>query len=208
LGQHPRVTSAPTRLLIVSGQDIVAGGLAALLEPHPAVVEVLPFDGSVEAVPGPVDVVVYDVLRLLDGDTDELRRLVELSKGVIALGRDLRPDLAVRAVALGAVTTISLGALAAEVLAAVRAVHRGETAELTVDREWLAQAEGLSEREAEVLGLITQGLTNQEIAARLYLSVNSVKTYIRTAYRKIGATRRTQAVGWAMDHGFTTAAGV
>ena len=64
-------------------------------------------------------------------------------------------------------------------------------------REW-----GLTEREAEVLALITQGLSNQEIAERSYLSINSVKTYIRTAYRKIGVTRRSQAVVWGMKHGF------
>ena len=50
--------------------------------------------------------------------------------------------------------------------------------------------------------LITQGLSNQEIAERSYLSINSVKTYIRTAYRKIGVTRRAQAVAWGMRHGF------
>ena len=49
---------------------------------------------------------------------------------------------------------------------------------------------------------ITQGLSNQEIAQRCYLSINSVKTYIRTAYRKIGAERRAQAVLWGIKHGF------
>ena len=61
---------------------------------------------------------------------------------------------------------------------------------------------GLTAREAEVLALITQGLSNQEIAQRSYLSINSVKTYIRTAYRKIGVERRAQAVVWGMQHGF------
>jgi NarL family two-component system response regulator LiaR len=53
-----------------------------------------------------------------------------------------------------------------------------------------------------VLALITQGLSNQEIAARVYLSVNSIKTYIRSAYRKIGVTKRTEAVIWGIDNGF------
>ena len=50
-----------------------------------------------------------------------------------------------------------------------------------------------------MLALITQGLSNQEIAERSYLSINSVKTYIRTAYRKIGVSRRSQAVAWGMQ---------
>ena len=53
-----------------------------------------------------------------------------------------------------------------------------------------------------MLALITQGLTNQEIADKAYISINSVKTYVRTAYRKIGVSRRAQAVSWGMDHGF------
>lgn len=60
---------------------------------------------------------------------------------------------------------------------------------------------GLSARELEVLGLIAQGCTNQEIAQRLFLSINSIKTYIRTAYRKIGITRRAQAVRWGLHEG-------
>ena len=65
---------------------------------------------------------------------------------------------------------------------------------------------GLSRRESEIVGLLTLGLSNQEIAQRCYLSVNSVKTYIRTAYRKMGVKSRTQAVLWAVDHGFRSAA--
>ena len=60
---------------------------------------------------------------------------------------------------------------------------------------------GLAPRELEVLALITQGLTNQEIADRAYLSINSVKTYVRSAYRKIGVSRRSQAVGWGLRAG-------
>lgn len=68
--------------------------------------------------------------------------------------------------------------------------------------DWPRRDVGLSPREAEVLALITQGLTNLEIAERSYVSINSVKTYIRAAYRKIGVTSRSQAVRWGMQHGF------
>ena len=57
-------------------------------------------------------------------------------------------------------------------------------------------------REAEIIALITQGHTNLDIAERSHLSINSVKTYIRTAYRKMGVERRPQAVLWGVRHGF------
>ena len=53
-----------------------------------------------------------------------------------------------------------------------------------------------------MLGLIARGLSNQEIAEAAYLSINFVKTHIRTAYRKLGVTRRSRAVGWVLQSGF------
>ena len=61
--------------------------------------------------------------------------------------------------------------------------------------------EALSPREVDVLRLITNGMSNPEIGATLYLGINTVKTYIRTGYRKIGVTTRTQAVLWGVRHG-------
>jgi LuxR family maltose regulon positive regulatory protein len=53
--------------------------------------------------------------------------------------------------------------------------------------------EPLSERELEVLQLIAEGLTNPEIAARLYLSLNTIKVHTRNIYGKLGVNNRTQA---------------
>ncbi|NYG53853.1 response regulator transcription factor [Nocardioides perillae] len=60
---------------------------------------------------------------------------------------------------------------------------------------------GLTEREAQIIDLISRGLSNDEVARACYLSINSIKTYIRTAYRKMGVTRRSQAVVWGLEHG-------
>jgi len=46
------------------------------------------------------------------------------------------------------------------------------------------------------------GAFNAEVAALMYLSINTIKSYIRSAYRKIGAANRTQAVLWGVEHGF------
>jgi ATP/maltotriose-dependent transcriptional regulator MalT len=53
---------------------------------------------------------------------------------------------------------------------------------------------GITDRELEILNLIALGLSNREIATRLYLSENTVKTHCSRAFEKLGAARRTQAV--------------
>lgn len=61
--------------------------------------------------------------------------------------------------------------------------------------------EQLSARELEIMTRICRGDSNLEIAAELYLSINTVKTHIRSAYRRIGITRRVEAVLWGAQHG-------
>ena len=89
----------------------------------------------------------------------------------------------------------------------IEKIHRGRPDGRLLPPEGACHPEiartGLTPREVDVLGLIAAGLTNQEIADRLYLSINSVKTYIRTAYRKIGAERRAHAVVWVERHALT-----
>jgi len=65
-----------------------------------------------------------------------------------------------------------------------------------------ALREALSPRECDMLRMISQGLSNQEIADGLHLSINSVKTYVRSAYRKIGVSSRSKAVIWGARNGF------
>ena len=60
---------------------------------------------------------------------------------------------------------------------------------------------GLTNRELTVIALIGAGLSNKQIAARLFVSGNTVKTYIRAAYRKIGVQSRIHAAMWAIEHG-------
>jgi rod shape-determining protein MreB len=60
---------------------------------------------------------------------------------------------------------------------------------------------GLTPRELMVISLIGAGLSNKEISARLFVSDNTVKTYIRTGYRKIEVQSRVHAALWAMEHG-------
>jgi DNA-binding NarL/FixJ family response regulator len=64
-----------------------------------------------------------------------------------------------------------------------------------------APPDGLTEREAEILGLIARGLTNPEIAARLFLSSHTIKTHISRIFAKTGSRDRAAAIGYAHRHG-------
>jgi DNA-binding NarL/FixJ family response regulator len=65
----------------------------------------------------------------------------------------------------------------------------------------------LSRREAEVLGLLAQGLSNKEIAGVLWLSERTVERHITGLYRKIGVERRSEATAFALRHSLVDADG-
>ena len=66
----------------------------------------------------------------------------------------------------------------------------------------LGRAAVLTHRESEVVGLIVRGLSNRDIADKCSLSINSVKSYIRSGYQKMDVTSRAEAVAWGAQHGF------
>lgn len=203
--------SAPIRVAVVNDYEIVVAGIAAMLAPHHDRVNVVELDSGLPVL-SDVDVILYDTFSQIQGDGVDLEDLVHGSDArVVIFSWNLQEAVVRKAIARGASGYLSKGLPAQEIVAALEAVHQGETVAPresagTVDQpeagDWPGREYGLSARESEVLALITQGLSNQEIATRTYLSINSVKTYIRTAYRKIDVTRRAQAVGWGMRHGF------
>ena len=110
--------------------------------------------------------------------------------------------------ARGAHGYLSKALPADELVAALEKVHLGERLvavdQLAGRHERRTTIEiGLTPRETDVLALIAAGAPNKEISRRLELSMNTVKSHIRTAYRAMGVTSRTQAVLWAVEHGIT-----
>jgi DNA-binding NarL/FixJ family response regulator len=59
---------------------------------------------------------------------------------------------------------------------------------------------GLSPREVEVLGLVAEGLTNAQVAQRLFLSPRTVQRHLNSIYHKLGASSRTAATRFAIEH--------
>ncbi len=59
----------------------------------------------------------------------------------------------------------------------------------------------LSAREMEIIGLVADGLTNQEIAERLTISKRTVDNHVSNMFTKTGSKNRVALLNWAMDHG-------
>jgi len=196
------------RVAIVDDYAVVVAGIAALLADER--IDVVEMGTSMPVITD-VDIVLYDTFGQVQGDGIDLEDYVRDSDAkVVIYSWNLQPDLVRKALAGGARGYLSKVLTGPEIVVALEQIVSGEIVILTGDHEtsvdaagdWPGRSVGLSPREAEVLALITQGLSNQEIADRAYLSINSVKTYIRSAYRKIEVTRRSQAVIWGITNGF------
>ncbi|GAB3273219.1 response regulator transcription factor [Sinomonas notoginsengisoli] len=199
------------RVALVNDYEVVAQGFLGMLRSYRDVLQVVEMDLR-HNVSQPVDVTLYDTFAALQGDGEDVRQLAAnpLAGKVVVYSWNLDPALVEAAFANGASAYLSKGLPARELVAALEAVHRGERPALAPERgapqpvggDWPGREEGLTPREAEVLALITQGLGNVEISERTHLSVNSVKTFIRSCYRRIGVTNRSQAILWGVEHGF------
>jgi NarL family two-component system response regulator LiaR len=198
----------PVRLAIVDDYAVVVAGVAALLAAeHIDVVEI----GASQPVLTDVDIVLYDTFGQVDGKGIDLSDFVRHSRAkVVVYSWNLQPQLIQRALDEGARGYLSKVLTGPQVVGALERVLAGEIIVITGDDEtsvggagdWPGREAGLSPREAEVIALITQGLSNQDIADRVFLGINTVKTHIRTAYRKMQVTSRTQAVLWGLANGF------
>jgi NarL family two-component system response regulator LiaR len=205
----PARRERPVSIAIVNDYELVVVGLAALLAPFEDRVKVVELDSKL-SVASDVDVVLYDTFGQVQGPAVDVSALVGPGQAkVVIFSWNTQRDLVEQSIANGAAGYVSKGVTAEELVTAIEDVHAGKQVVPSLGDKATAvdvgnypgREVGLTGREAEIIALITQGLSNQEIADRSYLSINSVKTYIRTAYRKMGVTRRSQAVLWGIKNG-------
>ena len=205
---HGSTVSPVIRLAIVNDYAVVSAGVAALLADER--IDVVETEASLPVLTD-VDIVLYDTFGQVQGDGIDLEDFVRDSGAkVVIYSWNLQPSLIRRAIDGGASGYLSKVLTGPEIVEALERIANGEVVILAGDNEtsvdgagdWPGRSAGLSPREAEILALISQGLSNQEIAERAYLSINTVKTFIRSAYRKIGVNKRTQAALWGLTNGF------
>ena len=222
---------APIRVLIADDQRVVREGLSMLVALIDDVEVVGAACDGAEAV-GRAEtyrpaVVLMD-LRMPDLDgiaaTGLLRERLPAAR-VLVLTTYADEDAIVPALQAGALGYLTKDASAEQIETAIRAVHAGQTHLDPAVQERLVAAvvsrlpapadpgnlgpgdrkppDGLTIREAEVLSLLASGLSNAEIAQRLYLSHATVKTHINRIFAKTGVRDRAQAVRYAYQHGLT-----
>jgi DNA-binding NarL/FixJ family response regulator len=206
------VAPEPITVALVDDYDVVVVGVAHILEQYRDRIVVAEIDTN-RGLHDAVDIVLYDSFAQPEADHDEIKVLVAnpRARHVVVYTWNFHPDLVEQARRQGVHGYLSKALPARELVAALEAVHAGEIviteppprARSASGLNWPGRAEGLTDREAEILALITQGKSNAEVAALTYLSPNTVKSYIRSVYRKIDAGSRTQAVLWGVANGFT-----
>jgi DNA-binding NarL/FixJ family response regulator len=198
------------RLAIVNDYEVVVHGLASMLRSYSDRVEVVEEDANTHPVSS-VDIALFDTFAQSWRDRARIERLVSDPKigKVVVYTWSAEDDVAAGRVA-GIAAYVSKRLAASELVDALERIHAGETVRIQdttghgglVAGDWPGREEGLTARESEVLSLITQGYSNNDIVDTTMLSINSIKSYIRSAYRKIGVTSRSRAILWGIDHGF------
>ena len=218
--------SRPIRVLIADDQRVVREGLSMLVALIDDVEVVDTACDGAEAVrlaeTHHPDVIMMD-LRMPGTDgiaaTADLRERLPTAR-VLVLTTYADEDAIVPALQAGARGYLTKDASAEQIEAAIRAVHAGQThLDPAVQERLVATVlsrpvavpgperkppDGLTARETEVLTLLASGLSNAEIAKRLYLSNATVKTHINRIFAKSGARDRAQAVRYAYQHGLAT----
>lgn len=200
---------SPVTIALVNDYELVLAGLAAMLRPYRDQLQIL--DHAVERAPDrKVDISLFDTYG---ASADQLQRVHELAEdpfagAVVVFSFSTHPDLVRDALAAGAAGFISKTVRARQLAEAMLSVADGRRVVLTPaphrhrDRTlgWPGRDRQLSARDSELLVLLRQGCTNREIAERLYLSENTVKTHLRRLFAKLGVSNRTQAAMIATEN--------
>ncbi|GGL99176.1 DNA-binding response regulator [Nakamurella endophytica] len=199
-------------MALVDDYDVVLTGVAHLFDQYRDRIVVAEIDANTE-LHDAVDIVLYDSFAQAEADGDEIAVLVRhpAARRVVVYTWNFHPDLIESARRQGASGYLSKTLPARDLVAALEQVHAGQEViseppkqnRVASGLNWPGRGEGLTDRESEILALITQGRSNADVAALTFLSPNTVKSYIRSIYRKIGVTSRTQAVLWGVGNGFT-----
>jgi DNA-binding NarL/FixJ family response regulator len=217
------VTGTTIRVVVVDDHPVVREGLRSFLGSRDGidvVGEAADVDGAVAAAAAAQpDVVLLDLVLPGGGGVAALPRLLGLDPAprVLVLTSFGGDDQALAAVRAGASGWLGKDVPPAELEAAVRTVHRGGSvldpaiagrvlAEVASPSSGVPGLDQLTAREREVLALLGLGLSNRELAARMFVAEKTVKTHVSAVLSKLQLADRTQAALFAVHHGLAAEA--
>jgi NarL family two-component system response regulator LiaR len=206
------------RVLVVDDHAVVREGLRALISSEPGIEVIGEAANGVEAVrlsqALQPDVILLDLVM---PHKSGLEAIVEIKQSnpearILVLTSFAEDDKLFPAIKAGALGYLMKDSLPHELLQAIRDTYRGESSlhpavarkliqELNRPSTLPPAGEPLTERELEVLKLVAQGLTNQEIAEKLALSERTARTHVVNILSKLHLANRTQAALYALREG-------
>jgi NarL family two-component system response regulator LiaR len=197
----------PIRVALVNDYMIVLEGLRALLRSSEPEIHVIEIDIRKGPKRG-VDVTLLDTYGELESLAGRVRSLgSDSSNGaIVVFSFSDRPQAVQRAMRAGAQGFISKAVPREQIIDGIRAAASGDRIVLTqrsqhahIDEalRWPGREVGLTERESELLSLLSTGMTNRELGSHLYVSENTIKTQLRHLYLKLDVRNRAQAASLA-----------
>ena len=208
-----------TRVLVADDHAVVRAGLTLLVNAQPDMEVVGEAGDGHEALEKTrstqPDVVILDLTMPGGSGFDALHEIRRRCPRAAVLVLTMHDDPAYgrTVLAAGALGYVTKKSADRELLSAIRAVREGRHFVDITQAETMIPPPGghraprqlLSEREREVLGWFARGLTHQEIADRLAVSVKTVETYLDRLGHKLGVRRRADLVRYALETGLITA---
>lgn len=212
----------PVRLVLVDDHEMVIEGLRAMLTAFADRVEVAgQATGAAQALDviadTDPDIVLCDVRMRGESGLDLCVALRDRDpqRKVVMLSVYDDEQYLFEALRVGARGYLLKSISSDDLVRQIELAHRGETvidpglaaraagtaARLQRDQFWPGARQGLTQRESEILGLMVSGLSNRGIATKLVIGDETVKSHLRSIYRKLGVADRTGAVATALREG-------
>ncbi|MGD8967645.1 MAG: response regulator transcription factor [Anaerolineae bacterium] len=213
--------SEELRILMADDHAVVREGLRALIEAEQGMTLVGEAADGVEAVRESrllePDVILLDLVMPRKGGIEAIREIKEQDPGarILVITSFAEDEKVFPAIKAGAQGYLLKDSSPRELLKAIRDIYEGQPSihptiarklmrEIQRPSELPAAAEPLTEREAEVLSLVAQGLTNQEVADRLFVSERTVRTHVSSILSKLHLANRTRAALYALRKGLAS----